>query len=491
MPVFWLILTMCRRLQAESFVCWEIEQRPSVSLSGACSASARLLGVAPRCPHFSQRLLLRLPSVLYHTSQMVLQKTTPFGLTQGGMHLNTMRRQPRVLHIVGDSEFGGGAWCIFSLVKMAQQHGLTAEVLSTDPKILAELRNRGIGAVPLAVIWRDTNPVRDLIGVFRLVRFLRTSPYSIVHTHTSKGGFIGRLAARIAGIPIIVHTAHGFAFHEFSSTAALQFYAALERIATHWCGRIITVSNNHREWALELKISLPEKIVAIQNGISPERLKVTRLRDQIRAELGVSSEEALIITLGRLVPQKGLEYLIQAVPDIVTQMGNRVKVIIAGRGPLRTDLEDLAYSIGVAANVTFIGFRADVADILNVADVVALPSLWEGLSIALLEAMAMAKPIVTTDISSNREVIEDGRTALLVPPRDPGTLAQAIVSLLSSPTLAARLGAAAQETFKAKFTEERMLKQTWEVYSELISRKLPHLSAMAEDPPQTKEGATR
>lgn len=405
--------------------------------------------------------------------------------------LKRTHRDRRILHIVGDSKFGGGAWYILSLVKMAQEHGIIAEVLSTDPQVLAELKNRGIGAVPLAVIRRATNPVRDLIGVFRLVRFLQTSSYLIVHTHTSKGGFVGRLAARIAGIPIIVHTAHGFAFHEFSSTVALQFYATLERMAARWCDQIITVSNFHREWALELKIAPLEKIVAIQNGISTERLKVTRPRDQVRAELGVSSEEVLIATLGRLAPQKGLEYLIRAVPYILDQMGNRVRVIIVGEGPLRTELEALVLSIGVNSHVRLIGFRADIADILNAADVIALPSLWEGLSIALLEAMAMAKPIVTTTIGSNREVIEDGKTGLLVPPRDPGALAKAIVSLLADPALAARLGAAAQETFQARFTEERMLNQTWEVYSELIRRKLPHLGTMAKDPAHTIKGTAR
>lgn len=394
------------------------------------------------------------------------------------------KKLPRVLHIVGDSKFGGGVWYVLSLVKMAREHGWEADVLGTDPRILQELKNRNIGAVPLSVIRRAHNPVWDLIGLFRLLSFLQSSSYSIVHTHTSKGGFIGRLAARVAGVPIIIHTVHGFAFHEFSSPVALLFYATLERIAAHWCDRIITVSSFHREWALQLKIAPPDKITAIPNGISPERLKAHRLCAEVREELGLGAENKVVMTLGRLFPQKGLEYLIRAVPKVVAQVGDKARIIVVGEGPLHTDLEDLAHSTGVKGNVNFIGFRADVADILSVADVVALPSLWEGLSIALLEAMAMAKPVVTTAIGSNREVVEDGRTGLLVPPCDPGALAQAIVSLLSNPSLATRLGTAAQETFKAKFTEERMLQETWEVYSELIRRKLPHLSAMGGTQPR-------
>lgn len=395
-------------------------------------------------------------------------------------------RGRKILHIVGDSKFGGGSVIILSLSHMAKQHGWDVDILSTDDVYCQVIQENGLRAITLPVIWRDCCLTRDILGLFRLIYFLRTSSYSIVHTHTSKGGFIGRLAAKVAGIPIIVHTAHGFAFHEFSSIATLQFYAALERMAAHWCDKIITVSNFHREWALKLKIAPPEKIVAIQNGISADRLKVTCPFHQVRAELGVSSEETLIVTFGRLAPQKGLEYLIRSLPYVINQASNRVKVILVGEGPLRTYLEALALSTGVSSHVRFIGFRKDIADILNAADIVVLPSLREGLSVALLEAMAMAKPIVTTAIGSNKEVIEHGKTGLLVPPRDPCAIAQAIISLLSNRNLRMRLGAASKETFKAKFTEDKMLKQTWEAYSQLISRKLPHLASIAYKQAPTK-----
>jgi glycosyltransferase involved in cell wall biosynthesis len=385
-----------------------------------------------------------------------------------------MRKPPSILHIVGDSKFGGGFRYIVSLVNMARMHGLEAEVLATDPIVVAELERCDIKPVVLPVIWRNHNPIRDIVGLIRLVHFLRNAPYLIVHTHTSKGGFIGRLGAKLANVPIIVHTVHGFAFHEFSNAVTLKFYSSLERLAAHWCDRIITVSNFHREWALRLGISSPEKIVAIPNGISPEYLKPSRSRVEMQRELGLNPDDKIIVTLGRLFPQKGLEYLIRALPKVIEQIGT-VTLIIVGEGPLRASLERLTQSLGITTHVKFLGFRKDIANILNLADVVALPSLWEGLSIALLEAMAMAKPIVTTDIGSNREVIEHGKTGLLVPPADPGSLAEGIVFLISNPSISAQLGTAAREAFEARFTEERMLRDTWQVYYELICRKLPYV----------------
>ena len=128
--------------------------------------------------------------------------------------------------------------------------------------------------------------VWDLGGLVRLRRFLRRQPYQIVHTHTSKAGFVGRLAARLAGVPVIVHTAHGFAFHENSPAAPRIVYSALERIASHWCDRIVTVSEFHRTWAIELGMSNPQRIVAIPNGIADIARTRQAALGELRHEMG-------------------------------------------------------------------------------------------------------------------------------------------------------------------------------------------------------------
>jgi glycosyltransferase involved in cell wall biosynthesis len=174
----------------------------------------------------------------------------------------------RLLHVVGESRFGGAGKIILRLGKVAQAEGWQVDVLATDPVFQQVIRQHGLGLVDLDVIRREIRPVWDLGGLIRLHKFLKREPYRIVHTHTSKAGFVGRLAARLAGVPLIVHTAHGFAFHENSPALIRLFYSSMERIASQWCDRIVAVSEFHRTWAIELGMCSPRQIIAIPNGIA-------------------------------------------------------------------------------------------------------------------------------------------------------------------------------------------------------------------------------
>lgn len=377
----------------------------------------------------------------------------------------------RVLHIIGDSKFGGGSVIVLRLAEAAMEAGLKVDVLTTDSTFQKVLREHGIGMVPLDCIWREIRPIRDLYGLWRLYHFLRCSEYEIVHTHTSKAGFVGRAAAWWARVPVVIHTVHGFAFHEESSPCAVKVYSTLEHLAARWCLRIISVSEYHRNWALKLGIGDAQKVIAIPNGISPERVKPTRSRNIVRAELGINEDEVVLISVGRLAPQKGLEYLLQAVPLMCAQGYSHFRVVLVGDGPMRADLEALARKLGIKNHIMFLEFRRDIGDLLGASDIVVMPSLWEGLSIALLEAMAAGKPIVTTTIGSNLEVTDHGRVALLVPPKDPEAIAQAVVQLMRDPDKALSLARAARERFLSHYTEERMLAEYINLYLSLIKER--------------------
>ena len=175
----------------------------------------------------------------------------------------------KLLHVVGDSRFGGAGRIIVRLGQVAQAEGWQVDILTTDLVLQRAVKQNGLGVVNLDVIRRKIRPLWDLAGLVRLRNFLRREKYRIVHTHTSKGGFVGRLAARLAGVPVIVHTAHGFAFHERSSTSARLAYSTLEHIASRWSDQIVSVSEFHRRLALELRICNPSQILAIPNGIAP------------------------------------------------------------------------------------------------------------------------------------------------------------------------------------------------------------------------------
>src|SRR5690242_7972863 len=376
----------------------------------------------------------------------------------------------RLLHIVGDSSFGGAAKIILRLAETMRSEGWHVDLLTTNAVFRQTAEENGIGTVDIDVIRREIRPLWDLYGLFHLYRFLRHERYTAVHTHTSKAGFVGRLAAWLARVPVILHTTHGFAFHERSSRAKRVFYSTLERVAAHWCDRVVSVSEFHRRWALELGICGADKIIAIPNGIALEDPHSRITASELRRGWGAQEDDLVILSTGRLAPEKGLEDLLKAA-SLLRQMGQRFRVVLAGDGPLRAELERLAKDLGVSEQVTFLGYRDDIPDLLVACDLVALPSLREGLSIALLEAMAAGKPVVATSIGSNVTVASEAEVALLVPPCNPSSLAEAILRCGRDPALRIRLGHNARCVFESRYTEERMLNAYRKEYFGLLRMK--------------------
>jgi glycosyltransferase involved in cell wall biosynthesis/ribosomal protein S18 acetylase RimI-like enzyme len=373
---------------------------------------------------------------------------------------------------VGDSRFGGIARIILGLGRISRAEGWEVDVLATNPTVQAAVRSEGLGVVDLDVIRRPIRPLWDLAGAYRFYRFLRSNPYTVVHTHTSKGGFVGRFSAWLARVPVIIHTVHGFAFHEGSSPLALRAYTHLERLASQWCDRIVSVSEFHWRWGLDLRICSPSKILAIPNGITPVPPDPSRSVAEIRRKLGTRADDFLVFSTARLALDKGLDFLLRAV-SILAKTDRHYQFAIAGDGPARAALEEFTASLGVSDMVTFLGFREDIADLLTACDLVALPSLREGMSISMLEAMAAGKPIVASSIGSNRELAAQANMAWLVPPANAEALAEAIGELKQRPDLRDGLASEARALFQERYTEERMLESYRRVYLELIREKCP------------------
>jgi glycosyltransferase involved in cell wall biosynthesis len=216
----------------------------------------------------------------------------------------------------------------------------------------------------------------------------------------------------------------------------------------------------------------PRQIIAIPNGIADVGRSRKIGLTELRRELGAQDGDLVVLCPARLAADKGIEYLIEAATKIPS-LGRRIQIVIAGDGPARDRLEQLAVTLNVTDRVRFLGFREDVGDLLAASDLVVLPSLREGLSISLLEAMAAGKPIIATSIGSQREVASHADMAELVPPASAPALCEAILRLAGNPPLMARLGANARTVYESCYTETRMLQSYRQLYFDLLRAKCP------------------
>ncbi len=299
---------------------------------------------------------------------------------------------------------------------------------------------KDISVEPVPELVRHPDPVEDVLALRRLYTLMRQRRYHIVHTHTTKAGIVGRLAARFAQVPIVIHTPHGHAFHAYlnrTGSAALRW---TERSLARWTDRIVCLTATERQDHVRLGIGPLEQFEVIHSGVDLERFKQARIDPkEKRRELGLPLHGPLVGCVARLVPVKGVEDLLAAVPEVLAVIP-QATVVFVGDGPLRPMLERRAAAMGLNGSVAFVGLRGDIPELMRLFDVVALPSLNEGMGKAAVEAMAAGCPVVGSRISGIQDVIVDGQTGLLVPPRAPGALARAITRCLTDAAFARAIG---------------------------------------------------
>lgn len=384
----------------------------------------------------------------------------------------------RVLHLRSSRGLWGPENQILLLARYLPAEGFEAGVLalyrplSATPihPFVAAARQVGVAAEQVADPWLSQQVIRTVAG------HLREGQFRLLHTHGYKADLVGLLATRRAGVRWVV-TSHGL----YLENTRLRLYDFLDRLAMRRADAIIAVSESEQRRLLSLGLS-PSQILKIHNAIDVAAFSesVDGMLDTPGEWIGLTSRQVtsqkprhsqrLILFAGRLNPQKGLIYLLESICQVV-ETAPDVRLLIAGDGPLRDELEQHARRLSLAEVVSFLGFRADVAALMRTADVFVLPSVEEPFGIVLLEALALARPVVATAVGGIPEVITHGETGLLVPPRDPAALAEAILWLLNNPTEAARLGEQGRERVRRDFSATEMARRTAEVYRRVLAMR--------------------
>jgi len=380
------------------------------------------------------------------------------------------------LQVVGDSKCGGATYLIIKWCKYLLDRGCQVDVLSTDAVTIHEIRSiKGVQIIEDIFIPREIDLITDLKAFVRLITLLNKKSYDVVHTYTATPGFLGRIAARITGVPVILNHQAGWTVNDYSSLRERLFYAPLEYLATLASTKVICVSHAVNKQAHRLHIAPPSRLVTICNGIDSQPfIKMgdpDAAREALCREFGMAANHLIIGNTGRLSEQKDNETLIRSMERLKTILKDRpFTLLLAGDGPERLKLIDLVKSLKLTNQVRFLGFCQDIPSLLAGLDIFVNPSLWEGLSISLLEAMASAKPIVTTSIPANAELIEHQVTGLTVPPRSPEHIAEAINRFMQEPDLAQRCGRAARRRIREHYTIDRMFRETWDLYLNLLEK---------------------
>ena len=380
----------------------------------------------------------------------------------------------RVLHPITRLTLGGSsentiASCV-ALDRAGYDCILATSFRESDASSLADARRRGCRVVDIPALGREVAPLADLTALAELVRLIRRERPAIVHTHTSKAGFIGRLAAVIARAPAVIHQPHGHIFYGYYSPRRTAVFTALERLAARWTDRIITLTDRGAQEHLARGIGRAEQYVAVPSGVPTAELRAAApARGEARTRLGLDPDAFIVVGLGRLVPIKGFDLLARALPALIAQIPS-ARVLLVGDGAERAHLGAIAASMGVAERLRMTGETTDVASYLAAADVVAVPSRNEGMGRVIVEAMALGLPVVATAVGGIPDVVTDGECGRLVEPEDVDALAAALIELGRDPALRRKLGEAAvrrAETFSTAVASEKLLA----VYATLVRAK--------------------
>ena len=392
-----------------------------------------------------------------------------------------------VLHIITRLDMGGSAQNTLSTCQgllKNQYRVILASGLSIESKMTSREKqvvdwnvtaaaDEGLLFKTIPTLVRKIDPNRDFLALLSILKLIRKFRPKIVHTHTSKAGILGRLAAWLMRVPVIIHTPHGHVFHGHFSKQLSSMFLHVERAFDHITDRTIALTDGERNDYIRQSVSRPENLVKIHSGVNVQKYIDSGIDvDAKRKHLGIKPLETVVGTVGWLLPIKGPTYLMKAMQQIWSDYPN-VKLVYVGKGALELKLKTMADTMGVQEKVLFLGWRDDVHEIMQTFDIFALPSLNEGMGRVIVEAMAAGKPVIASRTGGIPDLVQDGETGHLVEPCDANQLAAAISDLLENPKHGKAMGREGRRRCHL-FSEAAMIAKIDQLYQDLTSSEAGH-----------------
>lgn len=387
-------------------------------------------------------------------------------------------RKIKVLHIITRLDRGGSAQnTLFTVSRLKKERFsvvlMSGETKDKDSHVSDFIAQEKINYILVPQLIREINFLKDIRVFKKIYQFIKEGKFDIVHTHSSKAGILGRWAAKMAGVKIIVHTPHGHIFYGYGfGWFKTKLFIFIEQLTGLITDRIITLTQKGKEEHISYKIGGPDKFTPIYSGIEIDKflnfhVNVTEEKEKLR----IPFDSPVIGTVSRLSPVKGNKYFAACLPQVVDKFPD-LRVLMVGEGEERKELQDYIEKKGLLKNVIFMGEFKDIRSVLSILDILVLASLNEGMGRCLLEAQVLGVPVVATKVGGIPEVVKDGISGILVPPQDSKAMAGALISLLSDKRLRCKMSQEAKKWADEKFSAKVMVEKISNLYEELIKEKM-------------------
>lgn len=385
----------------------------------------------------------------------------------------------RIASVVTRLNIGGASPPVIALATGLEARGhdsllVVGTPAASEGNMEAEAERAGAKLLRIPELQRQPHAFRDAIALVKLAKTFRMFRPDVVATHMSKAGALARVAARLTGVPVTVHTYHGKGFHVFRERWKENGALFLERALSHITTGSIVVSTKQWDEFVRLKLVAPERMAVIRYGLDLESLYQPSSETSLRTELGLPGNSCLVGVIARVVAIKGQDVFLRAAARLAKAYP-KLHFVIVGDGDSRKEFEQLAFSLGLGGRAHFTGWRRDIPAVLENLDLVVLPTVrdFEGTPLAVIEALAAGRAVVATDVGGVAELVRHGETGLLVNAGDAEGLAEAIKKLLGDTALREKLQSKGRELVMRLYDRERMVNETEKYFLDLLDRSRP------------------